>query len=150
MDLKCYERELNGFELAVCENQGALLRDCQQDFDVDACDFTEAFMTGPIAASMDNPVSLYHNNGTRQIGTAVLRQRPVKPFCGKLLNPDALYWAGYLYRYWSWWLDARSRDIYSAVTIEEMLAAYGLHTLSPERAIAKLLERNTVSVEVAD
>jgi hypothetical protein len=84
-----------------------------------------------------------------QIGTAVLRQRPIKPFCGELLNPDALYWVGYLYRYWSWWLGARSRDIYSAANIEEMIAAYGLHVLSPERAIAKLLERSAVSVEAA-
>ncbi|MDR1183501.1 MAG: hypothetical protein LBK67_01735 [Coriobacteriales bacterium] len=37
----------------------------------------------------------------------------------------------------------------SAVNIEEMLAAYGLHILSPERAIAKLLEHNAVSLEGA-
>jgi hypothetical protein len=35
------------------------------------------------------------------------------------------------------------------INIKEMFAAYGLHILSPERAIAKLLERNAVSGEAA-
>jgi hypothetical protein len=132
--------ELNGFEIAVCENQAALFRDCQWDFAVDAFDFIEKFMTSSIAESMDKDISVFHNNGTKQIGEAVLRECAVKAHDGDYYNPDVLFWAGYIYRYWCWWLGESSRDIYRFADISRMAEAYGLHVLSPERAIQKLKE----------
>jgi hypothetical protein len=145
MNLDAFDRELNGFEIAVCENQGALFRDCQADFNVDALDFIEKFMTGSIAADMDAEISAYHNNGTKQIGEAVLRVSDVRPFSGKPINTDILYWIGYVYRYWSWWLGTTSATIYETADIIRMIAAYGLHVLSPERAITKLLQDTDVT-----
>jgi len=138
MELAAFERELNGFEIAVCENQGALFRDCQWDFDVDAFDFIEKFMIGSVAESMDREISVYHNNGTKQIGEAVLREAAVNPFQGDPVNPDLLYWAVYVYRYWVWWLGEGSRAVYAQAEIERMSRSYGLHVLSPERAISEL------------
>jgi hypothetical protein len=87
------------------------------------------------------------------------QEQPVMLLCGRpqvVLNQYRLDLTGLRTKAlpnnteWLLTVTSRSRDIYSAVTVEEMLAAYGLHILSPERAIAKLLERSAVSVEAAD
>jgi hypothetical protein len=132
--------ELNGFEIAVCENQAALFRDCQWDFSVDAFDFIDKFMNSSVAESMDKDISVFHNNGTKQIGEAVLRECEVQAHGGEYYNPDVLYWAGYIYRYWCWWLGESSREIYNYADIRRLSSAYGLHVLSPEGAIRKLKE----------
>lgn len=138
-DERGIDKELNEFEIAVCDNQGLLFQDCQWDFEVDAKDFVEKFMNSDIAASMDNTVSPFHNTGTKQIGEKLLQKIIVKPFKGEYKSSDTLYWMGYIYRYWVWWLGDSSKEIYQKADYTTMSRLYSyLHTLSPELAILKL------------
>ena len=138
-DKRGKEKELNQFELAVCDNQGLLFQDCQWDFEVDALDFVSEFMNSNVAKSMDNTLSPFHNTGTQQIGNSLLKECRIKSFIGEYVNSDILYWMGYIYRYWVWWLGESSKDIYSKADYETMSMLYSYyHTLSPELAILKL------------
>ncbi|OGO84088.1 MAG: hypothetical protein A2Y24_08225 [Clostridiales bacterium GWE2_32_10] len=137
------DKELNMFEIAVCDNQGLLFAECQSDFESDAKDFIVKFMHSDIARSMDNNISPYHNTGTKQIGEALLESDNVKIFEGAIKNKDMLYWMGYIYRYWNKWLGESSECIYSQADYDYMVIVYNyFHTLSPEQAILRIKSKN--------
>ena len=91
-----WDKELTGFELAVCENQASLFEECQLAYKCDAFDFVRKFMYGEVAAQMDNRVSSFHNTGTKQLGEYFLSIATVQPLSRKR-STEALYWLGYIY-----------------------------------------------------
>lgn len=140
-DERGVDTELNEFKIAVCDNQGLLFQDCQWDFEADANDFIEKFMNSDVAASMDNTVSPFHNTGTKQLGESLLKEVVLKPIECEYKNSDILYWIGYIYRYWVWWLGDTSKEVYKKADYATMDRLYSyLHMLSPELAILKLRE----------
>jgi hypothetical protein len=137
------DKELNTFELAVCNNQGDLFEESQYDFGSDAYDFVTKFMNSDIAESMDKPISMCHTWGIKQIGETLLNTVEIKRHTGdEYIKRDALFWAGYLYRFWSLLKNESSARIIKEAPIEVVCGAYaGLHTLSPEEAIRMLKQR---------
>ena len=98
-------------------------------------------MNSDVAASMDNTLSPFHNTSTLQIGESLLKECEVNSFKGEYRNSDILYWTGYIYRYWVWWLGMSSKEVYAKADYETMSTLYSyLHTVSPELAISKLNE----------
>lgn len=133
-------KELTQFELAVCDNQGVLFQECQWDFNADAQDFIQKFMTSNVAKNMDNEISPFHNTGIIQIGNALKSQTEISPCVTLIQNADLLYWIGYLYRYWNMWLKHSSASIYQKADFCRMSAVYTqFHTLAPEQAIMRLV-----------
>ena len=56
-------------------------------------------------------------------------------------NPEAMYWTGYVYRWWNYVTGEDSRQISATANAETMFGVYaGYHTLSPDEAIARLKE----------
>ena len=132
------DKELNMFELFTCRNQGALFSDCQylDYYPCDAYDFITKFMYSDIAESMDKEVSMCHTWGTEQLYETLFFQQEYKKFGGVFIDDRVLYWVGYLYRYWAWWIGESSKDIIRIIPVERACQTYiGLHTLSPEEAI---------------
>ena len=51
-------------------------------------------------------------------------------------SEDSLYWMGYLYRYWCYTYQAKSRSVYKIIQAEELHSLYlPYHTLDPGTAI---------------
>ncbi len=139
-DKRGYDTEVNSFYEAVARNQGALFENCEWDFEVDARDFIEKFMNCDIAKSMDNSVSDYHNTGIKRIGESTCARCNIKPFTGEYENEYVLYWMGYIYRYWVYWLGTSSVDVYKTADFDVMKKSYALHVLSPEQTIVTLID----------
>ena len=56
-------------------------------------------------------------------------------------NPEALYWTGYVYRWWNYVTGENCRQISATANAETMFGVYdGYHTLSPDEAISRLKE----------
>ena len=60
---------------------------------------------------------------------------------GEIYDKETLYWAGYIYRYWSFYTGESSREIYKQAPAETMSRNWLIfHTLAPEVAIDDLKE----------
>ena len=56
-------------------------------------------------------------------------------------NPEAMYWTGYVYRWWNYVTGENNRQISAMANAETMFGVYdGYHTLSPDEAISRLKE----------
>ena len=52
-----------------------------------------------------------------------------------------MHWIGYVYRYWHYYLDAKSKDIYKIASFDTMNTNYLMfHTMAVELAIDDLIE----------
>ena len=137
MSERGFDKELSLFEIAVCESQGDLFEESQYDFGCDAFDFITKFMQSEIAESLDHDLSMCHTWGIKQTGETLMSMVDVKKHDGsKYIARECLFWVGYMYRYWTWWLGTPSKTIIAEVPIETACAMYeGYHTLDVEAAI---------------
>jgi len=131
------------FELALCEQQGRLFKECQYDFERDAIDFITKFMKSSIAADIDRPLSFYHSMGIKPIGEYFLQEANVLPVQeGNIIDNDALFWIGYTYRYWAF-MGESSKEIIEQAPVERALWVYpGYHTLAVAEAIRMFKKGN--------
>jgi len=125
------------FELALCQQQGRLFRECQWDFEADAFDFITKYLNSGIAKEIDRPYSFYHSMGIKALGEYFLRENNngVKKFTGDYLDSEALFWVGYMYRYWAC-MGQASKEIINETSAEHAFMMYpGYHTLAVPEAI---------------
>jgi len=141
-------KDLLEFDIAMCDNQGWLFEDCEYDFACNAFDFINAFMNSYIAAEMDTPLSFWQICGIKQIGEALMESVKLPPRTGERKNTDALYWIGYMYRYWAC-LGEKSNVIIQHAPVEQAYMMYpGYHTLAVPEAIRMFLKPKVHSTEI--
>ena len=130
-----WERE--GFSLAeldIIEKQAELFEDCQSLLRVDAFDFIEKFMCNRIAED----TVMFSDAAPKQIIEWLLKSVDIKPLLEEKYT-DALYWIGYLYRYWTL-MGTPSTDIIKVVPVEKAYMLYsGYHTLGVQEAIMRFI-----------
>jgi hypothetical protein len=140
--------EPNSFSLSICKRQGNLFRECQNAFDADAIDFINKFMDSEIASDMDDELSPCHLWGVKQMGETLLHLTNVRKYCGGYIDGEVLFWLGYLYRYWSCWLDIPSKQVIRLAPAQDICDWYeGLHTIGFKEAINMIMRRNFLSCQ---
>ncbi|MCL2153737.1 MAG: hypothetical protein FWH57_12435 [Oscillospiraceae bacterium] len=136
-----WERE--GFsldELDVIEKQAELFENCQSALNVDAFDFIEKFMQSHIAED----TASFSTAQNEQIGKALLRAVGIKPLQEQKYS-EALYWIGYLYRYWTL-MGTPSKDVIKVAPVEKAYILYnGYHTLGVQEAIMRFVQERGAS-----
>ena len=147
MSRRGIDNELSLFAITNCMIQGDLFEDCQylESHPCDAIDFITKYLNSDISEDMDKDVATCHVWGTEQIYDTLLYSIDVKRHDGKtFINDRSLAWAGYLYRYWVWWLGDSSKNIIQVYPAEMVLSMFaGLHTLDPKESIRMLKEAAT-------
>jgi len=143
-----YDNDLIDFEINTCETQGELFGDCQfyDKYPCNAGDFIVKFMSSYIAADMDGDLSPYHTWGTQQLFDEMFLAFDSIGRIDEILDPDMMYWIGYITRYWTWWLGTPSRVIIESCTFEFLCKVYPFHTLGPQEAILKIMEAKSMSI----
>lgn len=134
-------------QLALCDTQGQLFcLAAERGYNSEA--FIKAFMTSQVSRDMDKE---FHH--LQWAGKAYILSRMEEELSelltkgGEIYDKEVLYWAGYIYRYWNFYIGESSREIYRQAPIKTMNIVYLMyHTMSPEMAIDRLkeeyLERN--------
>lgn len=62
---------------------------------------------------------------------------------------DVMYWIGYIYRYWSYVYEEKSKTIYKIINCGELAKLYEpYHTLDPSNVIERILEANGVQQKI--
>ena len=136
---------LNSLQMALCDTQGQLcVLAAERGYASEA--FVKAYMTSAVAADMDKE---FHH--IQWAGKAYILSRMEDEFAdqlikdGEIYDKEALYWMGYIYRYWHFYTGERSREIYKQAPAKTMNVVYLMyHTMSPEMAIDRLKESYSI------
>lgn len=129
---------LDVFQLQQCENQAALFESLDRR-NVDALPFIKAFMNSQAAAGLDADYDRMQWAGNQYVFEEVMDEFGLKadPNCSRY-NTEALFYAGWIYRYWHFKTGESSKDIYRQVNEREILDSYGLHVESNDLAVEDL------------
>ena len=132
---------LNSLQMTLCDTQGQLFElAAERGYASEA--FVKAYMTSAVAADMDKEFHHIQWAGKAYILSRMedeLSDQLVKG--GEIYDKEALYWMGYIYRYWHFYTGESSREIYKQASAKTMNVVYLMyHTMSPEMAIDRLRE----------
>lgn len=132
---------LNSLQMALCDTQGLLFElAAERGYASEA--FVKAYMTSAVAADMDKEFHHIQWAGKAYILSRMgdeLADQLIKG--GEIYDKEALYWMGYIYRYWHFYTGENSREIYKQAPAKTMNVVYLMyHTMSPEMAIDRLKE----------
>lgn len=132
---------LNSLQMALCDTQGLLFElAAERGYASEA--FVKAYMTSAVAADMDKEFHHIQWAGKAYILSRMgdeLADQLIKG--GEIYDKEALYWMGYIYRYWHFYTGESSREIYKQAPAKTMNVVYLMyHTMSPEMAIDRLKE----------
>ena len=130
---------LNSLQMALCDTQGQLFElSAEQGYTSES--FIKAYMMSAVASDMDKE---FHH--IQWAGKAYILSRMEEELSdmltkdGEVYDQEALYWMGYLYRYWHFYTGESSREIYKQAPARTMNVVYLMyHTMSPELAIDRL------------
>lgn len=132
---------MNIIELKLCDIQGRLF-ELFAEADYGAKSLVIAFMKGDLAKYLD---STY--NHMQWAGEEYILEELIDTSKDKLklkhdtFSKDALYWMGYVYRYWYYYTNEESKIIYKQASFETMMINYFMfHTMDVEMAIDDLKE----------
>lgn len=132
---------LNSLQMTLCDTQGQLF-ELAAERGYASETFIKAYMTSAVAADMDKEFHHIQWAGKSYILSRMedeLADQLVK--IGEIYDKEALYWMGYIYRYWHFYTGESSREIYKQAPAKTMNVVYLMyHTMSPEMAIDRLRE----------
>lgn len=132
---------LNSLQMTLCDTQGQLF-ELAAERGYASETFIKAYMTSAVAADMDKEFHHIQWAGKAYILSRMedeLSDQLIKD--GEIYDKEALYWMGYIYRYWHFYTGESSREIYKQAPAKTMNVVYLMyHTMSPEMAIDRLKE----------
>lgn len=134
--------QLNHFQLQLCKIQARLFALAYAK-GYDPMTFVPAFMRSEAAIGLDSTFDRMQWAGELYILEEVVEVEHLTP-TDKLVDvsAEALFWAGYIYRYWHFMTGESSAGIYEQASLDVLLDVYpGFHALSPEMAVEDLRNR---------
>lgn len=132
---------MDAMELKLCDIQGRLFEsfaDCQYDSE----SFVKSFMTSDLARDLDSEYNRMQWAGEEYLLEELLATCKEKLTAKiKDVSKEALFWMGYIYRYWHFYTGEESSKIYKQAPFDTMNTNYLMfHTLDSEMAIENLKE----------
>ena len=130
---------MNELEFKLCDIQGRLF-ELSGKKGYDSATFIKAFMTSEVAKGLDSKFNRMQWAGEEYL-LAELAETVELTKTGNVFHREALYWSGYLYRFWHFTTSEDSKEIYKQAPAETMNRNWLIfHTLAPEVAIEDLKE----------
>lgn len=132
---------LSYFETSLCDMQGKL-------FEMSAAKgyasekFIKEFMLSPIAHDLDSEFNFMQWAGKEYIMERMESEHADCLINGEIFDEEALFWIGYVYRYWHFMTGESSKVILKQAPVAKMRTLFlGYHTMSIELAIEKLMKK---------
>ena len=124
----------------LCDIQGRLFELALKN-DYDCPKFIETFMNSQAAVSLDDTYDRLQWAGEEYILEELEDEAKGLKKAGTIYDREVMYWAGYVYRYWHYYTNETSREIYQIADAKTMNDCWlGFHTLDVELAIENLKE----------
>ena len=124
----------------LCDIQGRLFElALKNKYDCPA--FIKTFMNSQAAAALDDIYDRLQWAGEEYILEELEDEAKGLEKAGIIYNKEVMYWIGYIYRYWHYYTNEDSREIYKIADAKTMNECWlGFHTLDVEMAIDDLKE----------
>lgn len=131
---------LTALQLRLCKTQGDLFEMIAlKSYDCD--EFVRIFMNSRTAEAYDSEYDQVQWAGKEYILEELELGFGPLPKSKYVYDPEAMFWMGYLYRYWHFYTGESSKEIYGYADAGMMARIYpGFHTLDDREAIDRLLE----------
>lgn len=124
----------------LCDIQGRLF-ELALNNGYDCPLFIEAFMNSRAAAALDDVYDRLQWAGEEYILEELNDEVNGLQIAGDIYAEEVMYWAGYTYRYWHYYTNECSREIYKIANAKTMNDCWlGFHTYDVEMAIDDLKE----------
>ncbi len=122
----------------LCDIQGRLFElALKNKYDCPA--FIKTFMNSQAAAALDDVYDRLQWAGEEYILEELEDEVKGLEKAGITYNKEVMYWIGYIYRYWHYYTNENSREIYKIADAKTMSECWlGFHTLDVEMAIDDL------------
>lgn len=137
---------MSSFQSSLSDMQGRLFElSVQKRLASEA--FVKAFMLSDIAKKLDSEFDHLQWAGKEYVLECMLDECKGKlTTSGEVYDREIMYWMGYTYRKWHFYLNKSSKEIYKVANARRMRTVYyPYHTLSTEMAICRLEECNNGS-----
>ncbi len=133
-------RELNMQESNLCDIQGRLFELALRE-GYDCKEFVEKFMNSNVAASLDSSYNRMQWAGEEYMLAELDDEVGGLRKAGVVYDNEAMYWMGYLFRFWHYYTGESSKEIMKYHDVETMVMIYpGYHCLSVEMAVDRIKE----------
>ena len=130
---------MDQLQLKLCDIQGRLF-ELSGKAGYSSPEFIRAFMTSNTAAGLDSSYNRLQWAGEEYLLEDVSETNNL-PKGGDVYPGDALYWIGYLYRFWHFYKNADSRNIVRTAPPQTMKRNYTMfHSIESELAVDDLIE----------
>jgi len=134
-------REMDNYGLKLCKFQAEVFQKSIDEMDCSSRVFVRRFMLSDLAKRMDKDGFLFDAIDVIDALHEINSQFGPSDYGTVKYRKEELYWAGYIYRYWSYISEKNSKQIYKMVKPEELKKLYfPYHSLDPEQAIERIQE----------
>lgn len=124
----------------LCDIQGRLFElALKKGYDCPV--FINAFMNSRTASALDDTYDRLQWAGEEYILEELDEEMHGLEKAGEIYSNEVMYWTGYVYRYWHYYTNESSREIYKIADAKTMYDCWmGFHTMDVEMAIDDLKE----------
>ena len=124
----------------LCDIQGRLFElALKNEYDCPA--FITFFMNSRAAGALDDTYDRLQWAGEEYILEELEEESGGLKKAGMIYSAEVMYWTGYVYRYWHYYTNESSREIYETADAHTMNVCWpGFHTLDVEMSIDDLKE----------
>lgn len=134
-------KTLDSNDLMLCRMQARLFEASAELTPCSSAVFVRRFMNSYLASRMDSGAFLFESSTLPQMFGELDQEYGASKYGSQKLQPDQLYWMGYLYRYWACAFDMRSAIIFKCIGARELAELFvPYHSLDPEQAIRRISE----------
>ena len=132
---------MDNLSLKLCDIQGRLFELSVRN-GLDSEKFVSTFMRSDVAKWLDSRYNRMQWAGEEYLLEEVMDLGDLKAISDdKVISIEAMYWIGYIYRYWHYYKNESSIKIYRIANFKTMKRNYlTFHTMDPELAIDDLIE----------
>lgn len=134
-------RKMDYEGLTLCALQAEVFKTSLEVTQCSSPIFIRRFMHSEVASLMDRKGFLIRINDAFSILEEVEEQYGPTSYGQERYGGEELYWMGYLYRYWTYTYEKRSKQVYRKIKPKELRKLYyPYHSLDPAQAIERIME----------
>ena len=131
--------------LTLCKIQAELFEKSLIYVNTSSSVFIRRFMNSNVAREFDNKDILNNTKSIETIYNEIEEEYGESKYGSKKYNSEALFWTGYIYRYFSYTYEISTKQSYTLVKPHELIERYYVyHTFDPAFAIKRILEEKNI------
>lgn len=141
-------RKMDHYGLKLCQFQAQLFQNSIEETECSSGIFVRRFMHSDLAKRMDTDGFLFDAIDLEDALSEIQIEFGKSDYGKIKYGSEELYWAGYIYRYWSYINEKSSKQIYKIIKPDELCKLYfPYHSLDPEQVIERIKESKGIKEE---